>query len=158
MRTLSSEKSAPIKIKSALPPPPPKPNHRVLQGAPPRGRQLYFTFPSAPDPLFKALKAPFLTLRVVTPSGAPRQAPPERGILWTQVFLQKERIFPGVHKIGAAISGPLRTRILRTRGRPCRPSTGLPEPLRAENREKSEESRRKKMPSGQKSSCHSKNS
>ena len=23
-----------------------------------------------------------------------------------QVFLQKERIFPGVHKIGAAISGP----------------------------------------------------
>ena len=32
--------------------------------------------------------------------------PPKRGILWTQVFLQKERIFPGVHKIGAAISGP----------------------------------------------------
>ena len=29
-------------------------NHRVLQGAPPRGRQLYFTFPSAPDPLFEA--------------------------------------------------------------------------------------------------------
>ena len=49
--------------------------HRVLQGAPPRGRQLYFTSPSAPDPLFKAWKAPFLTLRVATPSGAPRQAP-----------------------------------------------------------------------------------
>ena len=26
--------------------------HRDLQGAPPRGRQLYFTFPSAPDPHF----------------------------------------------------------------------------------------------------------
>ena len=49
-------------------------DHRVLQGAPPRGRQLYFNFPSAPDPLFKASKAPFLTLRVATPSGAPRQA------------------------------------------------------------------------------------
>ena len=48
---------APIKIKSALPPPPPKP-------------------------------------------------PLKRGILWTWVFLQKERIFPGAHKIGAAISGP----------------------------------------------------
>ena len=32
--------------------------------------------------------------------------PLKRGILWTRVFLQKERIFPGVHKIGAAISGP----------------------------------------------------
>ena len=51
--------------------------HRVLQGTPPRGRQLYFTFPSAPDPLFKASRAPFLTLRVATPSGAPRQAPLE---------------------------------------------------------------------------------
>ena len=51
---------APIKIKSALPPPKPK---------------------TPPPPL-------------------------KRGILWTQVFLQKERIFPGVHKIGAAISGP----------------------------------------------------
>ena len=49
--------------------------HRVLQGVPPRGRQPYFTFSSAPDPLFKASKAPFLTLRIATPSGAPRQAP-----------------------------------------------------------------------------------
>ena len=47
--------------------------HRALQGVPPRGRQVYFTFPSAPDPLSKASKAPFLTLRVATPSGAPRQ-------------------------------------------------------------------------------------
>ena len=36
-------------------------NHGVLQGAQPRGRQLYCTFPSAPDPLFKASKAPFLS-------------------------------------------------------------------------------------------------
>ena len=33
-----------------------------FRGAPPRGRQLYFTLPSASDPLFKASKAPFLTL------------------------------------------------------------------------------------------------
>ena len=38
----------------------------------------------------------------------PKYPPPlKRGILWTwRVFLQKERIFPGAHKIGAAISGP----------------------------------------------------
>ena len=48
--------------------------HGVLQGAPPKGRQLYFTLPSSPDPLLKASKAPFLTFRVATPSGAPRQA------------------------------------------------------------------------------------
>ena len=53
--------------------------HSVLQGARQRGRQLYFTLPSAPDPLFKASKAPFLTLRVATPSGAPRQAPLDNG-------------------------------------------------------------------------------
>ena len=41
------------------------------------------------------------------PPPKPKIPPPlKRGILWTQVFLQKERIFPGVHKIGAAISGP----------------------------------------------------
>ena len=49
-----------------------------LQGAPPRGRPLYFTFPSAPDPLCEASKAPFPTLRVSAPSGAPCQAPLER--------------------------------------------------------------------------------
>ena len=36
----------------------------------------------------------------------PPPPPKKRGILWTWVFLQKERIFPGVHKIGAALSGP----------------------------------------------------
>ena len=44
-------------------------------GAPPRGRQLYFTFPGAPDPFFKASKAPFLTLRVATPSPGSRGQP-----------------------------------------------------------------------------------
>ena len=34
--------------------------HRALQGGPPKGRQLYFTLPTAPDPLFKASKHPFL--------------------------------------------------------------------------------------------------
>ena len=37
---------------------------------------------------------------------APPPPPKKRGILRTWFFLQKERIFPGVHKIGAAISGP----------------------------------------------------
>ena len=32
--------------------------------------------------------------------------PPKRGILWTWFFLQNGSIFPGAHKIGAAISGP----------------------------------------------------
>ena len=50
----------------------------VLQGAPPRRRQLYFTFPSAPDPFSKASNPPFRTLRVATPSGAPCQAPLEQ--------------------------------------------------------------------------------
>ena len=35
------------------------------------------TFLSAADPLCEASKAPFLTLRVATPSGAPREAPLE---------------------------------------------------------------------------------
>ena len=42
------------------------------------------------------------------PKKKPKYPPPplKRGILRTQVFLQKEGIFPGVRKIGAAISGP----------------------------------------------------
>ena len=39
--------------------------------APPTGRQLYFTFPSAPDPLFRASKAPFLTLSCNPVRGTP---------------------------------------------------------------------------------------
>ena len=64
-------------------------NHRVLQGAPLRERQLYFTFSSAPNPSFKASKAPFLTLRVATPSGAPRQA-----------LLESKVCFPWVSREG----------------------------------------------------------
>ena len=52
--------------------------HRFLQWVPQRGRQLYFTSPSAPDPLFRGSSAPFPTLRVATPSAASRQAPLER--------------------------------------------------------------------------------
>ena len=65
------------------PPPAPPPQKRTFYfycrlAVSERGRQLYFTFPSAPDPLFQASKAPFLTLRVATPSRAPRQAPLEQ--------------------------------------------------------------------------------
>ena len=73
--------------------------------APPRGRQLYFTFPIAPDPLFKASKAPFLTSRVAIPPGAPRQAllewsiktvpwnrwPPQKGSTEPKVLLNLKR-------------------------------------------------------------------
>ena len=50
--------------------------HRVLQGASPRGRPLYFTF-QVLQTLFKASTALILTLGVATPSGAPPQAPLE---------------------------------------------------------------------------------
>ena len=40
------------------------------------------------------------------PKKNPKYPPLKGGILWTWFFLQKERIFPGAHKIGAAISGP----------------------------------------------------
>ena len=67
--TLIRKIRAPIKIKSALPPTPPK-----TQKTPP---------------------------------------PPNEEFYGHGFFLQKERIFPGVHKIGAPISGP---RIADTRG------------------------------------------
>ena len=48
--------------------------------------------------------------KIGTPPPPPKtqNTPPplKRGILWTWVFLQKERMFPGVHKIHAPISGP----------------------------------------------------
>ena len=43
------------------------------------------------------------------PPPKPKIPPPppiKRGILWTWLFLQNGRIFPGVHKIGAAIPAP----------------------------------------------------
>ena len=45
-----------------------------FKGAPGRAATLLH-FPSAPDPLFKVSKAPFLASRDATPSGAPRRAP-----------------------------------------------------------------------------------
>ena len=57
--------------------------------------------------------------------------PPKKGNLRTWFFLQKERIFPGVHKIGAPISGP---RIADTNFTDTtiflkyRPNTGQPAP------------------------------
>ena len=44
----------------------------------PRGGDNFTSFSSAPDHLFKASTAPFFTLRVATPSRAPRQAPLEK--------------------------------------------------------------------------------
>ena len=45
--------------------------------------------------------------KIGTPPQNPKYPPPlKRGILWTWFFLQNGRIFPGVHKIGATISGP----------------------------------------------------
>ena len=55
-------------------------------------------------PLFRKILAPIKIKSALAPP--PPKPPLKRGILWTWVFLQKERIFPGVHKIGAAISGP----------------------------------------------------
>ena len=48
--------------------------YKIIGGAP-EGPITLLRFPSAPDPLFKASKAPFLTRRVATPSGVPCQAP-----------------------------------------------------------------------------------
>ena len=43
----------------------------LFRGPPRGGQQLYFAYPSAPDPFFKVSKAPFLTIRVATPWGHP---------------------------------------------------------------------------------------
>ena len=48
-----------------------------FRGCPREGDNFTSPFPSAPDLLLKASKAPFLALRVATASGAPRQAPLE---------------------------------------------------------------------------------
>ena len=43
----------------------------------------------------------------IGPPPQTQNTPPlKRGILWKWVFLHQERIFPGVHKIRGAISGP----------------------------------------------------
>ena len=62
-------------------------------------RRLNWNFPK-----FRKIRAPIKIKSALPP---PPQTPPKkRGILRTSFFLQKERIFPGVHKIGAPISGP----------------------------------------------------
>ena len=88
----------------------PMKTHRVLQGAPPRGRQLYFTFPYAPDPLFKASKAPFLTLRVATPSKAPRQGPLEKQAQKSLAILSLQ----ASRDMKSITAGPLRQAPLQT--------------------------------------------
>ena len=52
-------------------------------------------------PVIRKIRAPIKIKSALPP-------PPQKkgGILRTWFFLQKEGIFPGVHKIGAAISGP----------------------------------------------------
>ena len=54
----------------------------------------------------RKILAPIKIKSALPPHPPPQNPPLKRRILWTWVFLQKERIFPGVHKIGAAISGP----------------------------------------------------
>ena len=56
---------------------------------------------------FRKICAP-IKIKSALPPPKKTQIPPplKRGILWTLFFLQNERIFPGVHKIDAPISGP----------------------------------------------------
>ena len=51
----------------------------------------------------RKIRAP---IKIKSAPPPPKTPPQKRGILRTWFFLQKERIFPGVHKIGAPISGP----------------------------------------------------
>ena len=53
--------------------------------------------------LIRKIRAP---IKIKSAPPPPNPPPKKRGILRTWFFLQKERIFPGVHKIGAPISGP----------------------------------------------------
>ena len=58
----------------------------------------------------RKIPAPIKLKAALPPPKPQKTTPPppplKRGILWTLVFLQKERIFPSAQKIGAAISGP----------------------------------------------------
>ena len=53
----------------------------------------------------RKIRAP-IKIKSALPPPPPKNPPKKKGILRTWLFLQKERIFPGVHKIGAPISGP----------------------------------------------------
>ena len=55
----------------------------------------------------RKIRAPIKIKSALPPPPKPKIPPPlKRAILWTRVFPAKGRIFPGVHKIGAPISGP----------------------------------------------------
>ena len=54
-------------------------NHSVLQGAPPRGRQLYFNFPSSPDPFIQSIKSTLFYLQSCHPVGG-RKVPARGGV------------------------------------------------------------------------------
>ena len=58
---------------------------------------------------FRKIPAPIKMKSALPPPQTqnPPPPPPKRGILWTWRFsCRKKALFPGVHKIGAAISGP----------------------------------------------------
>ena len=60
-------------------------------------------------PKIRKILAPIKKIKKRSPPPQTQNTPPpplKRGILWTWLFLQNGRIFPGAHKIGAAISGP----------------------------------------------------
>ena len=55
----------------------------------------------------RKIRAPIKIKSALPPPPKTQNTPPlKRGILWTWFFLQNGRIFPGVHKIGAAIARP----------------------------------------------------
>ena len=71
-----------------------------------RGEILAKTFADF-RPLIRKILAPIkIKLALPPPKKKPKYPPLKRIILWTWFFLQNGRFFPGVHKIGAAISGP----------------------------------------------------
>ena len=64
----------------------------------------FVVFAQAP---FRKILAPIKIKSALPPPPPPPKPPLKRGILWTWVFLaERTHFFPGVHKIGAAVSGP----------------------------------------------------
>ena len=82
---------------------PPDPTLESASPSPPHGSIWRIDFTSIYQKNPRAHKN-----KIGTPPPPPPKTPPQKkgGILRTWVFLQQERIFPGVHKIGAVISGP----------------------------------------------------
>ena len=70
-------------------------------------RQICATPPSRTPPSRISVRKIRAPIKIKSaPPPPPKNHPPKKGNLRTWFFLQKERIFPGVHKIGAPISGP----------------------------------------------------